>query len=115
MADIPSQLRSITRESFSSDSDRQLAVAEARALLSRIETPWETGFRQSWIEPSCMACLKITSNLDLWTKWVENGGAPKTLDELFKFVIADYTLFCELHQPSLAAVLLVKRSSAFNY
>jgi hypothetical protein len=92
MENAVDKLRSITKESFASETDRQLAVAEARALIARIESPWETGFRQSWIEPSRMACLEITRELDLWTKWVSNGGAPKTLEEIAKLVTCDYDL-----------------------
>lgn len=92
MEDIVSKLRSITKESFASENDRQLAVMEARALVARIESPWETAFRQSWIEPARMVCLEITNKLDLWTKWVADGGAPKSLDEIAKLVTCDYQL-----------------------
>jgi hypothetical protein len=94
MEDISSVLRSISKESFASEIDRQCAVNEARALLLRIESPWETGYRQSWIEPGRMACLEIASKLNLWNKWVADGEKAKSLDEIAKLVTCDYTLLC---------------------
>jgi hypothetical protein len=95
MADIVSQLRSITKASFSSEPDRRAAVAEARALVTRLESPWETGFHYSWIHPSRMACLRIAMELDLFKKWKAVGGTPKSEDELFELVTCDRLLFCE--------------------
>lgn len=95
MADIASTLRSISKDSFISESDRQKAVTEARALIARLESPWETAFRQSWIEPSRMACLEIGNKIGLWTKWVADGSAPKTLEEISKLVTCDFQLLCK--------------------
>lgn len=95
MADIASNLRSISKESFISESERQQAVAEARALITRLETPYETAFRQSWIEPSRMACLEIGNKIGLWAKWVADGSGPKTLKEISKLVTCDYLLLCK--------------------
>jgi hypothetical protein len=100
MANIPSTLRSISKESFTSESDRQQAVTEARALIARLETPWETAFRQSWIEPSRMACLEIGNKIGLWTKWVADGSAPKTLEEISKLVTCDIQLLCKFQLSS---------------
>ncbi|EED17232.1 O-methyltransferase, putative [Talaromyces stipitatus ATCC 10500] len=96
MANIASNLRSISKESFTSESDRQQAVAEARALITRLESPWETAFRQSWIEPSRMACLEIGNKIGLWDKWVADGSGPKTLEEISKLVTCDYQLLSRI-------------------
>ncbi|KAH8689898.1 putative O-methyltransferase [Talaromyces proteolyticus] len=115
MADIPSQLRAITRNSFTSNADREFAVAEARALLSRIESPWETAYRQSWIEPARMASLEITNKLDIWKKWAAAGGSPKSIEELSKLVTCDHTLLSRvIWQLAGAHMLEVVRPGVFG-
>lgn len=95
MADILSQLRSINQASFASAVERKAAVAEARALVNRLESPWETAFRYSWIHPTRMACLRIAMDLGLFKKWKAAGGTPKSEDELLQLVSCDRLLFCE--------------------
>ena len=68
MANPVSQLRSISKESCSTEEVRKAAVSEARALINRLETPWETGFRYTWLHPARMACLRIAMQLDLFKK-----------------------------------------------
>lgn len=93
MADIVSQLRSVTQASFPSEKDRKAAIAETWALLTRLETPWESGFRYAWMDPARMACLRIAMQLDLFKKWKADGGAPKSGEDLQKLVSCDPTFF----------------------
>lgn len=70
-------------------------LAEARALVHRLETPWETAFHLVWTEPGRMACLRIAQRLDLFKKWVDAGGDPKSEDDLAAMVKCDRWLFCK--------------------
>ena len=93
MATISSQLRAISKASFQSENERKAAVAETRALLNRLETPWETAYRYTWIHPSRMACLRVASQLDLFKKWKAAGGKPMAVEELQKLVVCNSKLF----------------------
>ena len=90
--DVAKQLRSIDLGSFSSEADRKEAVTEVRALLSRLETSWETAFRLSWSTPAQLACIQTALNLSLFAKWKAAGGQPKTEDELVELVPGDPVL-----------------------
>lgn len=44
----------LSRESFEDDEmGRLVALSKARALVQRLETPWEALMREIWISVSC--------------------------------------------------------------
>lgn len=93
---IEERIRTTGASSFQDDIRRKAAITEARAMISRLETPWETGNRLSWIEPTMMACLGTTARLGLFERWHEVGAGPKSEDELSKLVACDSILLKRL-------------------
>ena len=92
-ASIVAKLGSYDRESFRSNVDRKSVLNEARKLISRIETPWETGFRLTYTNPACLACLRVATQLGFFKSWKEKGGQPSPISELLKLVSCDGVLF----------------------
>lgn len=82
-ADIVANLRSIDASSFTSDIERRQALREARALISRLETPWETSERLNVNYPTILACIHTAMDLKLFHSWLsKNDGKPSTAKEL---------------------------------
>ncbi|KAL9090248.1 MAG: hypothetical protein Q9159_002053 [Coniocarpon cinnabarinum] len=65
------------RDSFTDDEPGRLkALAEARALCTRLETPWDFLVRQIWLQPSISAAIKVGQDLNLFEKLrTETEGA----------------------------------------
>ena len=87
------RLRAINGNSFRNASQRATAVFETRALLARIESPWNTGVRFTWIQPALMACIYIAMKLQLFQRWQSSGSGPKTAFQLVNMVECDPLLF----------------------
>lgn len=84
---IPNFLRSINSSTFTSDLDRQATIREAHALVSRLETAWDTSSRICMAYPGLLACVKTALDLGLFRSWLDkNDGAPLTADELHTLV-----------------------------
>ncbi|CAD6589172.1 MAG: hypothetical protein CYPHOPRED_004731, partial [Cyphobasidiales sp. Tagirdzhanova-0007] len=84
-----SRFYSINRDSISSNNDRIRARDAARALLARLEDPLETMWRLIWAEPALVAGVKILMDLDLFRKWGQADGGPKSGSDLAKLVAVD--------------------------
>ena len=95
MAESPllSHIRSTNRTSFSSDAERKAVIAEADALISRLETPFEMLLRNVFISPSLLTAIEIAQNLELFKRWHAAGGKAMAETELRALVICDATLF----------------------
>ncbi|KAI9370225.1 S-adenosyl-L-methionine-dependent methyltransferase [Aspergillus egyptiacus] len=82
----------IDRSSFStsSDGDRIKVLKAAYALVSRLETPWDTVARLCLTEPALGSCLKVARDLQLFERWHEIGeDAICTAAQLAKHVGCD--------------------------
>ena len=90
---FPNQLRSVDKTSFGNDAERKAVIAEADALISRLETPFETLLRHAFVSPSLMATIDIAQNLGLFKQWHAAGGGPKAEVELRELVVCDANLF----------------------
>jgi hypothetical protein len=78
---------------FSTDTERFEAKEAARRLLTRLETPFEQGWRLSFETPVLVAGIQAILDLGIWKKWSEadkeNPGAPVHLDQLLKWANAE--------------------------
>lgn len=103
-------LNAISAESFEDDGQRCQALLVAYALVSRLETPWETIARMcmgqvrgvfasiyrsetdSIPKPALGAALKVGKDLQLFEKWHDCGDGEMTSDELANIVSCDPSL-----------------------
>ncbi|KAL4875481.1 S-adenosyl-L-methionine-dependent methyltransferase [Aspergillus karnatakaensis] len=79
-------LNAIHPEAFKSEHERQKALVAAYALVSRLETPWETTERICMNQPALGACLKIAKDLQLFPKWHETGLFAQNSNSLAELV-----------------------------
>ncbi|KAI4671252.1 uncharacterized protein J4E88_009285 [Alternaria novae-zelandiae] len=89
MTSIISTLDAIQPSQFSTDAERFEAKEAARRLLTRLETPFEQGWRLSFETPVLVAGVQTILDLGIWKKWMEadkkNPGAPVHLDQLLEW------------------------------
>ncbi|ETS85416.1 hypothetical protein PFICI_03441 [Pestalotiopsis fici W106-1] len=64
-------LKSIQKDDFPTESDRFEAKEAARALLSRLETPFERAWSLTAEQPMYVAGLLLLKDLGIWTKWAD--------------------------------------------
>lgn len=89
MTSIISTLDAIQPSQFSTDAERFEVKEAARRLLTRLETPFEQGWRLSFETPVLVAGVQTILDLGIWKKWMEadkkNPGAPVHLDQLLEW------------------------------
>ncbi|KAF2204392.1 S-adenosyl-L-methionine-dependent methyltransferase, partial [Delitschia confertaspora ATCC 74209] len=79
-------LEDLERESFSNDAERIEALHAAYALVSRLETPWETIARLCMGQPALGASLKVAKDVGLFEKWHAQDDGPRGVKELSEMV-----------------------------
>ncbi|KAH7305261.1 S-adenosyl-L-methionine-dependent methyltransferase [Stachybotrys elegans] len=108
-------LERTTASSFGSDGDRIKALRAAYALISRLETPWDTVARLAMTEPALGAYLKIFRDLQVFEKWHHLGSdLPQTDADLSALTGAEPELLARLTR-HLAANNLLEEVSAGTY
>jgi hypothetical protein len=84
--DTIKQFNSIQPDQFTTDVERYEAKEAARRLLSRLETPFEQGWRLSFETPVLIAGVQTLLDLGIWQKWneanKEKPGVAVTLTQL---------------------------------
>ncbi|KAI4112941.1 MAG: hypothetical protein LQ345_005985 [Seirophora villosa] len=85
-------LEQINPSSFENDGERSKALQAAYALVSRLETPWETVCRLAMTQPALGASLKIVKDLQLFEKWHGSGHVTLDYKELADLVRCDALL-----------------------
>ena len=97
MSDIVATLKGINAGSFETVEEMRKGVIEAHALLSRIESPWETASRLAMTIPTQMAAWKAANDMGLFQKWLQkNNGHKDGTDELSGLVESDPELLRRL-------------------
>ncbi|KAJ6014911.1 hypothetical protein N7540_009502 [Penicillium herquei] len=86
---ILKSINDINSDSFETDGDRVNALLAAYALISRLETPWESVTRMVMNEPLLAASLKILVDLKLFERWQERGDMTESCDNLAGMVNCD--------------------------
>ncbi|MCJ1386377.1 hypothetical protein MMC17_009503 [Xylographa soralifera] len=86
----------VTSTSFSDEVERIQALMAAYALVTRLETPWETILRLCMGQPALSAALKVATDLELFKKWHEHGDGAMTSEELAELVSCDSVLLARL-------------------
>lgn len=94
-------VRSVNGASFAGELQRKQAVADASALLARLESPWETASRLAWGHPTLMGCIATLTMLGFFQKWVQAGGGSKLESELAKLVPCDPVLLSKMTESFL--------------
>lgn len=116
VATVLQAIQGLSRSSFTDDGDRIQVLAAAYALVSRLETPWDTvarlcmnevsstrentkksevKLRRITTQPALFAALKVARDFQLFEKWQAKGGHPQTSTELAEMVSCDRFLLCE--------------------
>ncbi|KAL3465496.1 S-adenosyl-L-methionine-dependent methyltransferase [Aspergillus heterothallicus] len=89
-------LNGIKSEAFNNDGDRIKALSAAYALVSRLETPWDTTIRLCMNEPALVASIKVARDLQLFEKWHERGDSVQDSDSLARMVQCQPELFARV-------------------
>lgn len=97
--EIIESIDKIDASSFKDDNERARAEKAAARLLARLETPFRTTWRRVWEEPAVTAATKTCGDLQLFEKWIESGGKPKTAKELADMTGCDVNLLSVLAPP----------------
>ncbi|KAL4931698.1 S-adenosyl-L-methionine-dependent methyltransferase [Aspergillus undulatus] len=99
------------RSSFAVDGDRIKALRAAYALVSRLETPWDTVARLCLTEETLGACLKVARDLHLFERWHEMGeDAVCSAEDLAQRVGCDEFLLCRILRHLVATNIVVELS-----
>ncbi|KAH6660302.1 S-adenosyl-L-methionine-dependent methyltransferase [Truncatella angustata] len=100
-------IEGIDRASFGFDGERIQALLAAYALVSRLETSWDTVSRLVLTEPALGASLKVTKDLKLFDKWHEAGlRDPQTSVQLAELAGCDHVLLSRILRHLTATNLL---------
>ncbi|KAI9648454.1 hypothetical protein NHQ30_003088 [Ciborinia camelliae] len=90
---VLNSLNAINANEFVTDGDRNKALIAAYALVSRLETPWETVARLGMNQPALGASLKVAKDLQLFEKWHKRGDSAEDSNALATMVNCDPALF----------------------
>ncbi|KAI4197130.1 MAG: hypothetical protein LQ348_002197 [Seirophora lacunosa] len=83
-------LEHINPSSFENEGERSKALQAAYALVSRLETPWETLCRLAMTQPALGASLKVAKDLQLFEKWHGSGHVALDYKELADLKMPEY-------------------------
>ena len=81
-AQIPEVLNDIDFDSFGDAASRRKCLDAAKALVRRLETPMETMWDVTYSYPAFFSSLKVGLDHDIYKKLEEDGGRPKSSEEL---------------------------------
>ncbi|RAH47963.1 S-adenosyl-L-methionine-dependent methyltransferase [Aspergillus brunneoviolaceus CBS 621.78] len=108
-------IKGIDRTSFAYDGDRVKALREAYALISRLETSWDTVARLCITEPALTAALKVSQDLQLFEKWLHVGEqAEQSTAQLAELTNSDPVLLGRILR-HLASTNIIIEVSADHY
>jgi hypothetical protein len=98
LTDFVEAIEGINRDSFVEDGDRIGALQAAYALVSRLETSWDTVARLVLIQPALGAALKVARDLQLFEKWDREAGAgsARTSAQLAELTVCDDKLLVRI-------------------
>ncbi|RAL16176.1 S-adenosyl-L-methionine-dependent methyltransferase [Aspergillus homomorphus CBS 101889] len=109
--DFVHSIKNIDRSSFAYDGDRVNALREAYALISRLETSWDTVARLCITQPALNAVLKVSQDLHLFEKWLEVGDeAEQSTAQLAELTGSDPMLLCRILRHLAACNIIVEVS-----
>ncbi|KAL4882669.1 S-adenosyl-L-methionine-dependent methyltransferase [Aspergillus karnatakaensis] len=109
--ELINSIKDIDSSLFAFDGDRIRTLRAAYALVSRLETSWDTVARLVLTEPALGACLKIARDLELFERWHEIGeSAVCTAGELAKRVGCDEFLLSRILRHLVATNLITESS-----
>ncbi|KAK1728335.1 S-adenosyl-L-methionine-dependent methyltransferase [Colletotrichum acutatum] len=76
------RIQDVTSSSFGSEDERMQVLLGTYALMTRLESPWETLVRICMTQPALGATLKILKDLQLFEKWQARNGEQMTSCQL---------------------------------
>ena len=79
---LPQILDGVGFDSFDGPVSRRQAIASARALVARLETPMETMVHLSHEIPALYSALKVAMDQDVFEELDRDNGSPKTPQQL---------------------------------
>ncbi|KAK5138106.1 hypothetical protein LTR08_004800 [Meristemomyces frigidus] len=92
--DTLSSLSNVDRRTFGDDeSTRMQALSEARALVARLEKPWESVDRMVWSQPTLMLTVKTASDMGIFAALT---SSPQNSEQLGNATGADPILVSRL-------------------
>ncbi|CAK1363846.1 Demethylsterigmatocystin 6-O-methyltransferase [Cercospora beticola] len=86
-------LRKLDKTSFQSEASRIVALNEARALVRRLEQPWERMYDVAWTYPAFIASLRVAQDLNIFSHLT---SSPQSSSQLAEKVGADPVLLRRL-------------------
>ncbi|GIZ43637.1 hypothetical protein CKM354_000685400 [Cercospora kikuchii] len=86
-------LRKLDKTCFPSEASRIAALNEARALVRRLEQPWERMYDIAWTYPAFIASLRVAQDLNIFSHLT---SAPQSSSQLVEKVGADPVLLRRL-------------------
>ncbi|PPJ54572.1 hypothetical protein CBER1_06639 [Cercospora berteroae] len=86
-------LRKLDKTSFQSEASRISALNEARALVRRLEQPWERMYDIAWTYPAFIASFRVAQDLNIFSQLT---SAPQSSSQLAEKVGADPVLLRRL-------------------
>lgn len=103
-------LEELNPKSFGNDGERIQALLATYALMSRLETPWETVLKLCMSQPALGAALKVVKDIQLFEKWHDRGDDAMTGEQLAELVSCDSNLLDRLLR-HLAASHMLKETA----
>lgn len=95
--DIVKSISALDTAAAAGDETARLELVEkARQLVRSLETPRETMIKHCWAQPSAFSALTVGIDTGLFTALAEDGGSPKTAQDLAKKLGVDSPLLCRL-------------------
>ncbi|EMC97863.1 hypothetical protein BAUCODRAFT_137695 [Baudoinia panamericana UAMH 10762] len=111
-ASVISSLSSVKRQNFANDeSARVHALGEARALMLRLQRPWERVYDMMWLDPITSVTAKISADMGIFSAL---SAQPQTSHDLASKTGTDgalVTRFCRL----LAARQIIKEDDVDKF
>ncbi|SPO07028.1 related to O-methyltransferase B [Cephalotrichum gorgonifer] len=95
--DLAKGISSLSAAAADGDEQARLDLVEkARQLVRSLETPRETMIKHCWAQPSVFTALTVGIDTGLFAALAEDGGSPKTAQDLAKKLHIDPPLLCRL-------------------
>ncbi|KFY81900.1 hypothetical protein V500_10979 [Pseudogymnoascus sp. VKM F-4518 (FW-2643)] len=85
-------LQEISGSSFANEAERVRARDALFEALRKVQSPWDIVWDHNWVNGATNASVKTLIDADVFKKWAECGGSPKTCAELSELTGADELL-----------------------
>lgn len=78
------------------DNERLRLLDALRAATRKVQTPWDIGWEDAWVDGCTKASIKSLIDIGVFTKWAESGSKPSTTARFAELTGADPALLGEI-------------------